>query len=225
MNDAEELAILKRDMRRMKRALLGFGAVALAGALVAATAPAQDAKFRTITAERINIAEPDGIYRVVLTNEARTPGPMLEAREGAKEGTRNFPFGGIILYNRQGLEQGGYGTGAKDGLGSMGVSILDWPLDDGSGLGEAIGSFRRVEADGKASAGFFVVDRPPAGSDPTDGIDRRRIKLQNVDRDAELLLADAAGKDRIKLRVDKSGDAYIEILDVNGQTVFRAPEQ
>ncbi|PZT85846.1 MAG: hypothetical protein DI637_11585 [Citromicrobium sp.] len=87
--------------------------------------------------------------------------------------------------------------------------------------------FRHASARARrtASAGFFVVDRPPAGSDPTDGIDRRRIKLQNIDRDAELLLADAAGKDRIKLRVEKSGDAYIEILDANGQTVFRAPEQ
>lgn len=219
----EQITALKRDIKRLKIALGTVGLVGAAGFLIAAAQPTKDAKFGTVTAERINIVEPDGLYRMVMTNGARTPGPMLEARDGAKEGTRNFPFAGIILYDQNGQEQGGLGTGAKDGVGQMAANILDWPGGKDGGFGEAVGSFRRIDADGKGSAGIFIVDRPPAGKNPGNDTDRRRIKLQNIDRDAEVLLADAQGRDRIKMRVDKAGEASIEIVDQQGKTVFRAP--
>lgn len=225
MTNEEQIAKLKTDMRRLK-ALLGAMAVAgSTGALIAATGPSRDAEFGTITAERVNIVEPDGVFRAVLTNGSRSPGPMKEARIGAPEGKRNFPFGGLILYDQAGQEQGGMGTGGSAKQGTIAANVLDWPADANGGFGEAIATFRRVDAEGKASSGIQFVDRPPAGSDPTDGVDRRRIKLQNVDRDAEVLLADASGKDRIKLRVDADGEASIEIVDQVGKTVFRAPER
>lgn len=221
----QQIAALTRDMRRLKLALAGVAALGIAGVLIAATSPPADARFATVTAERINIVEPDGIYRMVLTNGARTPGPMLEARDGAKEGVRNFPFGGVILYDRRGQEQGGFGTGAKEGVGSMTVHALDWPGGEGGGFGEAIASFRRIDAAGEASSGIMLMDRPPAGADPTDGVDRRRIKIQTLSRDAEVLIADAAGKDRIRLRVGRDGEAFMEILDADGKQVFRAPQE
>ena len=52
----------------------------------------------------------------------------------------------------------------------------------------------------------------------------RRIAIQNDRNDAEILLADASGKDRIRLRVDRAGDARIEVLDAEGRVVFSAPE-
>ncbi len=52
----------------------------------------------------------------------------------------------------------------------------------------------------------------------------RRIAIQNDCNDAEILLADASGKDRIRLRVDRAGDARIEVLDAEGRVVFSAPE-
>lgn len=224
MDDKNQIATLTRDVRRLKLLLSTICIVGAAGGLAAATVPRQDAQFGTITAERINIIEPDGLFRAVLTNGARTPGPMKEARAGAKEGTRNFPFAGLMIYDHRGQEQGGYGTGYAPTQGSLGVSTLDWPGGTDGGFGEAIATFRRVDAKGIASSGIQFADRPPAGSDPRDGIDRRRIKLQNINRDAEVLLADAHGKDRIKLRVDADGEASIEIVDQAGRTVFRAPE-
>lgn len=224
MTQEEQIAALKREMRRMKLALAGVAALGMGGVLVAAAAPAADARFATITAERINIVEPDGIYRMVLTNGARSPGPVLEAREGAKEGERNFPFGGIVIYDRKGQEQGGFGTGAKEGVGSLAVQAIDWPGGEGGGFGEAVVSFRRIDAAGEATNGIVVNDRPPAGADPADGVNRQRIKIQNVARDAEVLLADAQGKDRIRMRVGRDGEAFMEILDAEGRQVFRAPQ-
>lgn len=37
-------------------------------------------------------------------------------------------------------------------------------------------------------------------------------------------MADASGRDRIRLRVDQSGEARIEILDADGKVMFSAPE-
>jgi hypothetical protein len=225
MTQTEQIAALTRDVRRLRIALsmlLVVGAGAMVGA---AAAPSRDARFATVTAERINIVEPNGLFRAVLTNGARSPGPMRRAREGAREGKRNFPVGGLILYDQDGQEQGGYGTGAAAGQGWLGVSTLDWPGSGTGGFGEAVSVFRRIDDAGSASSAIQITDRPPPGEDPTKGVDHRRIKLQNLDRDAEIALADAAGRDRIRLRVDRAGEASIEIVDAAGRTVFRAPQR
>ncbi len=211
---------LRREVRRLKIGL-GLTLVVAAAALVmGAASPPRDARFGTVTAERINIVEPDGLYRAVLTNAARTPGPMKEARDGAKEGKRNFPFAGLIIFDANGEEQGGYGTGAADQQGSLALRTIDW--DDGRG--EAVATFRRVSPDGTGTAGTYFSEYPPAGASPMDGKDRRRIKLQVPGRDAEVLLADREGRDRIVLRVDEAGEAVIEIRDAQGKVTFRAPE-
>ncbi len=211
---------LRRDVRRLKFGLalvaIGGGAALLSGAV----SPPGDARFGTITAERINIVEPDGLYRAVLTNAARTPGPMAEARDGAAEGTRNFPFAGLIVYDADGEEQGGYGTGASEQQGSLTLRTIDWD----HGRGEAIATFRRVAPDGTGTAGTYFSEYPPEGETPLDGKDRRRIKLQVPGQDAEVLLADREGRDRIVLRVDAAGDAAIEIRDADGNVTFRAPD-
>lgn len=212
---------LQRELRRTQWALGLLVAAVGAALLTGAASKPGDARFGTISAERINIVEPDGIYRLVLTNSARTPGPMREARDGAKEGTRNFPFAGMIIYGANGEEQGGYGTGQAPSQGSLGVYSLDWT----DGRGEALASFRRIGPDGKPSNGIFISDYPPAGASPADGVDRRRIKLQNMDRDAQVLLADSQGRDRIVLQVDAAGEARIEVRDAQGKVTFRAPAQ
>lgn len=214
------LQALQQELRRTKW-LLGIVATAAGAALLmGAVSKPEDARFGTITAERINIVEPDGLFRMVMTNSARTPGPMKQAREGAKEGTRNFPFAGMIIYDTDGTEMGGYGTGRAEGQGSLAVYTLDWT----DARGEALASFRRIGPDGKSSNGIFISDNPPEGASPADGVDRRRIKLQNMERNAEILIADAKGRDRIALRVDADGEARIEVRDAQGKVTFSAPQ-
>lgn len=222
MSDEKNVSVenLQRDLRRMKWLLGLVATVATASLLMGAASEPADARFGTITAERINIVEPDGLYRLVLTNSARTPGPMKEARDGAKEGKRNFPFAGMIIYGPSGEEQGGFGTGQAPSQGSLSVYSLDWA----DARGEAIASFRRIAPDGTPSNGIFISDYPPAGATPADGVDRRRIKLQNMNRDAEILIADTQGRDRIALRVDADGEARIEVRDAEGKVTFSAPE-
>lgn len=220
MTPFETVEDLRHELRRMKIALALVAGTAATALLVGAASPLRDARFGTLTAERINIVEPDGLYRAVLTNAARTPGPMKEARDGAKEGKRNFPFAGLIIFDAKGEEQGGYGTGSAPGQGSLALRTLDW--DDGRG--EAVATFRRIAPDGTGTAGTYFSEYPPEGASPVDGKDRRRIKLQVPGRNAEVLLADRDGRDRIVLRVDEGGEAVIEIRDAQGRVTFRAPE-
>lgn len=217
----QTIEALRGELRRTKRLMaVAVGGVA-AALLMGAASPPGDARFGTITAERINIAEPDGLYRVILTNAARSPGPMAEAREGAREGHRNFPFAGLLIFDEKGMEQGGYGTGTSPNMGSLVIHTLDW--NDGQSEGEATVNFRQISADGVGNTGTWIWERPKAGEDPTKGIDRRRIKMHVPGRDAELLLADTQGRDRIVLRVDEAGEAKIEIRDAEGKVVFSAP--
>ncbi len=220
MSNAEDLSKLRREVRALRFTVVGMVAAVGGMLLMGATSEQDHARFKTISAERINIVEPDGLYRAVLTSSARTPGPMKQARDGAPEGTRNFPFAGLIIYGPEGEEQGGYGTGSSP-QGSITVRSIDWD----EGRGEAVATFRRVGADGESLAGTYYSEYPPEGETPMEGNDRRRIKLQVPGKDAEVLLADRDGRDRIVLRVDESGEAFIEVRDGQGNVQFRAPER
>jgi hypothetical protein len=106
------------------------------------------------------------------------------------------------------------------------------------------------EANGQRSTGLTVWDRPEvrlstlidklnAAQKITDPAERdkaiqaarasmppspRRVFVgKNTDRSAAIMLADAAGKPRLNLRVDASGEATIEFLDASGNVTQRLP--
>ncbi len=58
---------------------------------------------KTITVERINIVEPDGKLRMVLSNRATSPGNLHYGKEFIKGGNRS----GMIFYNDEETESGG----------------------------------------------------------------------------------------------------------------------
>ena len=95
---------LERDVRFLKRyAVLSTLAFVILGA--AAFAPqGQSAKFDVIDVERINVVEPDGKLRMILSNRPRSAGPINKGRPfGYAGGTRP----GIIFFNDEGSENGG----------------------------------------------------------------------------------------------------------------------
>jgi len=94
---------LERDVRFLKRyavAMTAFAVVATTGAF---TRGAHE-KFTEIDVERINVVEPNGHYRMVITNRPRSIGPIYKGEPfGYKGGTRP----GIIFFNDEGTENGG----------------------------------------------------------------------------------------------------------------------
>src|SRR5207244_5381714 len=112
------------DIRRELRLLKGYAVVAtiLLGTLsVAAFRQAsRKEKFTEIDVERINVVEPDGKLRMVISNRPRSIGPIYKGK----------PFGypgggrpGIIFFNDEGTENGGLTfTGKRNADGTYEAS-------------------------------------------------------------------------------------------------------
>ncbi len=94
---------LERDVRFLKRysaALTAFVVLGTTGAFVRGSRE----KFTEIDVERINVVEPNGHYRMVISNRPRSIGPIYKGEPfGYKGGGRP----GIIFFNDEGTENGG----------------------------------------------------------------------------------------------------------------------
>jgi hypothetical protein len=204
---------LARDVRILK-CYAGITTIALAVlGITAAKSPDASAE---ITVERINIVDPTGVKRVVISNAERFPLPKI----GGKEMPRSIAPAGLVLYDSKGDEVGG--IAASDGkFGKINTLAFDYPNYD------AIGLITRISPDGSdALAGLMINARPPAHLDPIAAakVEQTRIAIQNLNEDAQILMADAQGHPRIRLVVDRKGQARIEVLDPDGKVTFRAPQ-
>ncbi|MCD9029339.1 hypothetical protein LDO26_14150 [Luteimonas sp. BDR2-5] len=203
---------LQRDMRLLKAYALVLTVALLALGLVAVRSPSSQS---VLDVERINIVDPTGVTRVVIANAERFPLPKLDGREYP----RAVQPAGLVFYDAKGDELGGIAITDAE-MGKISALAFDYPNYD------AMGMVTRVSADGSdAMAGFLINSRPPAGLDVIEAsrVVERRIGIHNRNEDAEIVLADPQGRDRIRLVADAAGDARIEVLDAEGNVTFRAP--
>lgn len=79
------------------------------------------ARFDTITVQRINVVEPDGTLRMVLTNNRRLPGVIQHGKEYPDFADRKGrTTAGILFYDAEGSESGGLTFGGrKDAQGNI----------------------------------------------------------------------------------------------------------
>lgn len=79
----------------------------------------RNARFETLTVQRINFVEPDGTLRMVLSNNQKIPGVIVAGHEYPDYGGRKpSNAAGILFYDAQGTESGGLtfgGTKLTDG--------------------------------------------------------------------------------------------------------------
>src|SRR5688572_1076545 len=111
------------DIRFLKRYAIGSTTVILLMAATAFVRQPQKQKFTEIDVERINIVEPDGDLRTVISNRPRSIGPIYKGKPfGYPGGTRP----GIIFFNDEGTENGGLtlrGQRAPDGTYQAGTHM------------------------------------------------------------------------------------------------------
>ena len=217
---------------------IAFGAIVLTGA--AATAKAS---FDTIDVQRINLREPDGTLRMVISNKDAFPGVIFGKREYA------HPRGvaGMIFYNDEGIENGGLifnGERGEDGKPDSGGHLSFDPYDRDQAL-----ALSQIESDGVVRAGLQINDTGKRsiegliqGMERIDALPEsereaaRKILLDTyraqeggltprlyVGKDRQqqsvVSLGGADGKPRLLLRVTPEGDARIEFLDADGEVV------
>ena len=239
---------IRREIRRLKVYALVMTAAFATMTLAAFKQGTQKTRFTEIDVERINIVEPDGSYRMVLSNRPRSIGPIYKGK----------PFGypgggrpGIIFFNDEGTENGGLTfTGKKNPDGS-------WTASSGFSFDQfnqdQILYFQYAEENGRRRTGFTIADRAdvdiydmiqerdsimklPEGAvrdealkkwqQPRNGVPLFATRLyvgRTVQKASVVNLADPQGRTRLLLKVDSLGVASIEFMDESGKVTGKFP--
>ena len=240
-------AHLERDVKFLKRyaivSTLAFGVLA-----VGAFTRRAPTKFEEIDVERINIVEPDGKYRLVISNRPRSIGPIYKGQPFGYDGGGRP---GLIFFNDEGSENGGFTfTGSRDSTGRYRASthmsfdqfdsdqVLNLDYNDNNGrrqVGVTINDYVDENI-------YDVVMRRDSINRMTDTV-ARRVALAALfgprngipfsaprlfaGRDAAkssiVDLKDRQGKSRLRLVVDSLGSARIEFLNGTGQVTSTLP--
>lgn len=240
------------DIRRELRLLKGYALVVtiLLGtlSLAAFRQSTQAARFTEIDVERINIVEPDGKLRMVISNRPRSIGPIYKGKPfGYPGGMRP----GIIFFNDEGTENGGLtftGRRREDGTytSSVGMSFDQFNQDETLTL-------RYSDENGRKTSAITIAERDERDIydliQQRDSINRMadtaaraaallrlmgprngvplaapRVYLgRDRSRAAVLHLFDPNGRPRIRLRVDSLGVASLEFLNEAGGVTARFP--
>lgn len=240
-------------IRRELRVLKAYAAVmtVLFGALtVAAFRQAQEKqRFGEIEVERINVIEPDGTLRMVISNRERSTGPIYKGEPfGYEGGTRP----GIIFFNDEGTENGGLtfqGRQNPDGTFTAGhhlsfdqfnqdqIVVLNYTDENGERrMGLTISDRADVDIFDLVADRDSIMQMPegPAREEalrewaaPRDGVPlyARRVYVgRDQSKAAVVDLADPQGNTRIRMRVDSLGTPSLEFLDAEGNVTAKLPD-
>jgi hypothetical protein len=247
---------IARDLRLLKGyAVLSTAvmAVVLLGGFQspAASPTPQRATFDVIDVQRINIIEPNGTLRMVLSNAARSQGPLYKGKPFLYTGAER-PRTGIIFFNDEGTETGGLIFGGRQ-LGDTGYTALGHLSFDQFNQDQVF-VIQHVDRNGKRRVGIQVSDRHKANifdwsvrrdslrklpdspaktealrqlmaGDPDDPRVAERVYVgRDTTQQAVVKLSDKWGRPRLRLVVDSLGVARIEFLDEGGRITRRIPD-
>jgi hypothetical protein len=240
---------IRRELRLLKAyvvlSTLVFGALIVS----AFRQQEQKQRFTEIDVERINVVEPNGSLRLVISNRARSIGPIYKGQPfGYPGGTRP----GMIFFNDEGTENGGLtftGSRRPDGTYQAGthmsfdqfdqdqVVVLNYSDNNGTRrMGLTIGDRANVNIFDLVQQRDSIMRMPEGAAReealrqlmaPRDGVPMYAQRLY-VGRDqskaAVVDLHDPMGRPRIRMRVDSLGSPSLEFLDENGQVTARLPQ-
>lgn len=180
--------------------------VALAALLMGARS-SQQTHFDEISVHRINVTEPDGTLRMVVSNKARLPPVIIKGKERPEMGEPR-PQAGMIFYNDEGTENGGLIFGGR-------TNDKGQVVDSGGSL-----SFDRYGAGQTIQlAGVDDSENHFAGLAVNDTGGQRVWAGRGRDGLASISLAGTDGKERIRLQVTGEGKASIVFLDAAGTVI------
>ena len=163
--------------------------------------------FDQITVHRINVVEPDGTLRMVISNRDELPGIIVHGKEQPFE----RPQAGMLFYNDEGSENGGLiFSGRKTDKGVV--------VDSGGSLSfDKYGDNQIVQLAGVDDstdkfAGLIVSDN------------KRRIWVgREATGNATVTLMDGKGQARILMQVKADGTPSLAFLDADGKVISQMP--
>ena len=187
----------------------GVLTVAFAATALLAFGPWRTGDFRELTVERLNVVEPDGTLRMVISNHDLIPGIIVRSEERALDRSQ----AGMLFYNDEGSEVGGLIFGghrnAEGDVVDSGVSLSFDKYESNQ-----IVSLYGVDDSKNKFAGLSVADSP-SGSE----VNRRIWLGRGEDGIATLALMDADGNKRLLMQVEPDGQAKFSVLDAEGNVI------
>src|SRR5438270_3730694 len=200
------------------RALVAYSSVvtvAVIAVLLSGFAGRKATTFDEITVQRINIVEPDGTLRTIISNKSAAPGLFVKGKESARE---DPPTAGMIFLNDEGSEIGGliFG-GSKDSHGKI---ESHGHLSFDQYMASEIFSVEAYEQDNERSSRLKIFDWRER---PGENSQTRLVLGKTPDRAVGLGLKDSHGRDRILLRIKADDSPELLFLDSKGKVVSRLP--
>jgi hypothetical protein len=192
-----------------QKTLLIYSAItstALLCIVLTGATPHHTADLDELRVHRIDIVEPDGTLRMVISNKDRLPPVIIKGHEHPEMGEPR-PQAGMLFYNDEGSENGGliFG-GRKNDKGEV--------IDSGGSLSfDKYGAGQIVQL-----AGVDDKDNRFAGLDVNDG--HRRVWIGRQDPGtAGVALSDANGNKRIRIEVTADGTPSLAFYDASGHLI------
>jgi hypothetical protein len=200
------------------RALVVYSSVltvTMLAMLVSGFAGRKATSFDEITVQRINIIEPDGTLRTIISNKSAAPGLFVKGKESARE---DPPTAGMIFLNDEGSEIGGliFG-GSKDSRGNV---ESHGHLSFDQYMASEVFAIDAYEQDNERSSRLQIFDWRER---PGENSQTRLVLGKTPDRAVGLGLKDSHGRDRILLRIKADDSPELLFLDPAGKIVSRLP--
>lgn len=243
-------AVVKLKLPSGQRLLMIYSGVltlVFAGTvLMGATSNAGRATFDQITVHRINVVEPDGTLRMVISNAANAPGSPFHNKIYPRADRK---IAGIIFMNDEGTENGGliFG-GSKDKNGK--VSSVGHLSFDNYDQDQTLVLQASQDETTQKSSFIRINDQPSWDEEDLFKLDEKvgnltkaqqkaayqaffkshprgehRIYLgTNEDHSSELALRDPDGRVRIVAKVAADGKPVLQFLDAEGKVVEQFPQ-
>lgn len=204
------------------------------GALVLTSAARPPAKFEEIDVQRINVREPDGTLRYVISSSAKVPSAIIQGRELPKH---RDDYAATLFYNEEGTELGGLRYSGKAGEQSTALTLDGYNRNETLLLGTTYSGgvttnyLRMNDASAAAIPELLAEDeRMKKTLSPADFAAWRKKRMEEgiytgVDRlemvtskgISALALKDEQGRGRLLLMVTGDGKASIQFLDEEGK--------
>jgi hypothetical protein len=176
--------------------------------VLAGTVGAQTQSVDEINVGRINVREPDGTLRLVISNRARLPGVIERGKEFPKVDRSQA---GLLFYNDEGSENGGLVFGGhRNATGEVQDSggMLTFDRYAGSQI---------IQLAGVHDAANHIVGL--IASDTDDKRSRRVFVGHDKQGVARVALMDGDGRPRIMLQVAADGNPSLSFLDSSGKVL------
>jgi hypothetical protein len=239
----------RRELRFLKGYAVLLTAVLGTLSVSAFQRASQPTAFKEIDVERINFVEPDGKLRLVISNKARSIGPIYKGKPfGYPGGTRP----GMIFFNDEGTENGGLtftGERGADGRYRASTNMSFDQFDQ-----DQVVVLQYVDNNGQRRSGLTVGDRADVNiydmvlardsilkiadttrraaalrewAAPRNGVPlyAERVYVgRDRGRNAVVNLSDPQGRPRLRMIVDSLGAPRVEFLDERGRVTSRMPQ-